>query len=80
MAVPRLGVESELQLQAYTTATAMPALSHTCDLCRSLWQHQILNPLSEAKDRTHILMDMSQVLNPLSHNRNSKIFKLLTKI
>ena len=26
--VPRLGVESELQLPAYTTATATPDLSH----------------------------------------------------
>ena len=31
--VPRLGIESELQLLAYGTATAMPDLSHTCDLC-----------------------------------------------
>ena len=30
--VPRLGVESELQLPAYTTATAMPDLSCICDL------------------------------------------------
>ena len=29
------------------------------------------NPLSEARDRTHILMYTSQVLNLLSHNRNS---------
>ena len=31
-----LGVESELQLPAYTTAT--PDLSHICDLHRSLQQ------------------------------------------
>ena len=43
---------------------------HT-DLCRSLWQHQILDPLSEARDQTHILMDTSRVLNLLSHKRNS---------
>ena len=53
MAVPGLGVESELQLQAYTTALAMPDPSHICDLHRSFWQH----PLSEARDRTCILMD-----------------------
>ena len=41
------------------------------DLSHSLWQHWILNPLSEARNRTHILMDTSQVLNPLSHNGNS---------
>ena len=45
MEVPRLGVESELQLLAYTTATAMPDP----------------NPLSEARDRTLILMDPSRV-------------------
>ena len=45
MEVPRQGVEMELQLPAYITATAMLDLSHICDLCHSLWQHQILNPL-----------------------------------
>ena len=29
--VPRLRVELDLQLPAYTTATAMPDLSHVCD-------------------------------------------------
>ena len=43
---PSLGVESELQLPAYATATAMPDLSHVCDLYHSSQQHQILNPLS----------------------------------
>ena len=71
MEVPRLAVESELQLPAYSTATAPPGLSHICDLCCSLWQCQILNPLSGAGDQTHTLRDASWVLNPLSHNRNS---------
>ena len=31
MEVPRLGVELELQLLAYTTPTAMPDPSHVCD-------------------------------------------------
>ena len=48
--VPRLGVESELQLQACATAMAMPNLSHICDLCYSLWQCLMLNPLSKARD------------------------------
>ena len=48
MEIPRLGVESELQLAAYTTATATCNLSHICDLC--LQQRQILNQLSEARD------------------------------
>ena len=67
MEVARLGVESELQLLAYTTATATLDLSSICNLCRSLQQHQVLNPLSEARDRTCALMDTHQVLNPLSH-------------
>ena len=71
MEVPRLGVESGLQLPAYTTATAKQDLSRICNLhCRS-GQHQILNPLSEARDRTLILMDTSRVRNLLSHNGNS---------
>ena len=50
MEVPRLGVESELQLQAYTTATATPDLSCVFDLHHSSQQSQILNPLSGARD------------------------------
>ena len=44
--IPRLGVELELPLQAYTTAMATPDPSFICDLHCSLRQHQILNPLS----------------------------------
>ena len=32
MEVPRLGIESELQLQAYASATALWDLSHICNL------------------------------------------------
>ena len=46
--VPRLGVKSELQLAVYATATQ--DLSHIYNLCCSLQQHQILNPLSDARD------------------------------
>ena len=60
MEVPRLGVKSELQLQAYTTATAMPDPSWVCDLHHRSWQHQIFNPLSKARDQTHILVDTSR--------------------
>ena len=67
---PRLGAELELQLLTYTTAT--PDLSHICNLHQSLWQCQILNPLSKARDRTHILMGTSWVLNLLNYNGNSK--------
>ena len=44
--VSRLGVESELQLPAYTTDTAMLDPSHICDLHHSSQQCQLLNPLS----------------------------------
>ena len=59
--VPRLGVESELQLLAYTIATAVQNLSCICDLHHSLGQCQILNPLSKTRVRTCILMDTSRV-------------------
>ena len=52
------GVKLMLQLPAYTTATATAELSHVCDIHHGSWQHQILNPLSEARDRTCILMDI----------------------
>jgi len=58
---PRLGVQSERQLSAYTTATAMRDLSRVCNLHHSSWQHRILNPLNEARDRTCNLMDTSQI-------------------
>ena len=61
MEVPRLGTESELQLLNYTIAAAMQDLSPIFNLHRSLWQYRILNPLSEVRDQTHILMDTSQV-------------------
>ena len=59
MEVPRLGVKSELQSPAYTTA--MLDMSHTCDLHHSSWQRRIFNPLSRARDRTCVFMDTSQV-------------------
>ena len=61
MKVPWLGVESELQLLAYTTATATQDLSHVWDLYHSSQQRRILNPLSKARDQTSILMDTSQI-------------------
>ena len=59
--VPRLGGQSELQLPAYDTATAVWDLSRICNLYHSSWQRRILNRLSEARDRTRILMDTSWV-------------------
>ena len=59
--VPRVGVESELQLPAYTTATAARDPSCLCKLYLSSWQRQILNPLSEARNQTCVLMHTSWV-------------------
>ena len=57
MEVPRLGVESELELQAYATATAMqgPWLGH------SSWQHWISDPLRKDWDLMCNLIDTSQI-------------------
>ena len=58
MEVPRLGIESELQLSAYTTATATPdPLTH--------WVGPGIRPAC--------FMDTSRVLNPLSHSGNSSM-------
>ena len=59
MEVPRLGVESDLWPLAYVTATR--DLSHVYNQHHSSEQRRILNPLMEARDWTHILMDISQV-------------------
>ena len=63
MEVPRLGVELELQFPGCTTATATHNLSHVCEPClhHSSQRHQKRNALSEARDRTHILMVISGV-------------------
>ena len=69
MKVPSLGVEWELQLPAYTTATQDPSL--ICDLHHSSQQYRILNPLSEARDQTRNLMDISQIHFPCTADENS---------
>ena len=50
MEVPRVWVELELHLLAYTSATAMWDLNHICDLHCSSRQCWILNPLSKTRD------------------------------
>ena len=57
MGVPRVGVQLELQAYSTATATATQDLSYICDLRYRFQQRWELNPLSEARDRTHILMD-----------------------
>ena len=71
MEVPRLGVESELLLLTYATATASWDPSWVCDLHHSSQQCWILNPLSEARDWTCNLMVPSHIHLPLRHDRNS---------
>ena len=63
MEVPRLGVQSELQPLAYTTATATRDLSRVCNLHHSSGQRRILNPLREARDRTRNLMFVIGFIN-----------------
>ena len=67
MEIPRLKVESELQLLAYTTATATQ-LAVMPDPQPTEQGGQGLN---------RILMDISWVLNLLSPNGNSLIIKVL---
>ena len=57
----RVGVESELWLLTSATAKATRDPSHICNLYHSSWQRQILNPLSEARDRTCILIGASWI-------------------
>ena len=61
MEVPRVGVESEPQPQATATTTAIWGLSCICNLHLRSRQRQILNPLSGARDQTHIFMDTSWI-------------------
>ena len=60
--VPRLGVESELQLPAYATATATQDPSCICDLCCSQWQRQILKPI----------VGVLLILLPQTHTRDEE--------
>ena len=61
MEIPRLGVQEELQLLAYTTATPTQNPSHISNLHHSSQQHRILNPLSEASGQTCNLMVPNQI-------------------
>ena len=61
MKVPRLGVESELQLPAYATATAIPDPGCICDIHHRSCECWILNPLNKVRDRTCILMNTIQI-------------------
>ena len=77
MGGPRLGVGLEMQLPVHTTAKATLDQSHICNLCCSLWQRQIHNPPSKAKDWTTLSWTLGQVLNLLSHSGNSNFCEYL---
>ena len=78
MKVPRLRVESKLQLLAYSiaTATAMWDLSRICDLHHSSRQRWIPNPLSKTRDRTLDLMVPSWIHFHCAMTRTPKINSL----
>ena len=77
MEAPRLGVELELQLLAYTTA--IPDRNCVCDIYHSSHQCQIINPLSEARDRACILMDASQIRFPWAPTRTPPVHLFFIK-
>ena len=79
MEIPSLGVESELQLPACTTATAMQEPSRVCDPHHSSCQRQILKPPSGARDQTHLLIDTSWVLNPLTYKGKAELMVFNTQ-
>ena len=61
MEVPRLGLQVELQLLVYTTATTMQDPSCVYDLHYSSQQRWILNPHSKTRDRTPNLVVTSWI-------------------
>ena len=68
--------ESELQLLAYATVTATWDPSPICDLCCNLQQCWILNHWVRPQIEPASSQRQYQVLNPLSHNRNSSKFNV----
>ena len=61
MQVPGPGVELELWLPVYTTATAMRDLSHVCDLRQLTATLDPQPPEWGPRDRTCVLMDTSWI-------------------
>ena len=75
-----LGVELELQLTAHTPATAIWDPSLISDLHHSPWQCQILKPTEQGQGSNLHPHATSWVLNPLSHNGNSRSEDLLKEV
>ena len=80
MEVPRLGVESELLLPAYTTATAIQDLSYICNLHHSSRQRWILNPLEQGQGsnlRPHGCLSDLLTTEPLQELQKTDVFDSL---
>ena len=79
MEVLGLGVKSGLQLPAYTTAIQDP--TYVCNLYHSSWHCQILNPLSEARGSTCILMVLVRLITaePLGEHPLIQLLEALTR-
>ena len=69
--MPGPGVTSELQLQAYATATRHQTGGMFVTYAHGSQQRWILNPVSEASQT------LCWVLNPPSHDGNAYIFTVL---
>ena len=74
---PRLGVESELPLLAYTTATAMRELSLICNLQTMSMPDP--EPTEQGQGLNSHLQRYWLGVLPLSHNRNSQIIVHIKK-
>ena len=76
MEVPKLWVKLEMQLWPMPQPSLDPSLdpSHIRDLCHSLQQCQILNPLINTRPEIEPASSqrLCQVLNLMSHNANSR--------
>ena len=70
--VPRLGCRIRAQPAPQPQQQQLGIQATSATYTASLQQRRTLNPLSKARDRTHILMNIRRILNLLSHNRNSK--------
>ena len=70
---PRLGVESELQRLACTTATATQDPNQVCKLHQSSQQRRVLNPLSKTRDQTCNLMVPSRIPFPCATTHTPRL-------
>ena len=55
------GSQARSPIGAVAAGLCQSHRSRVCDLYHSSWQHQNLNPLSDATDQTCVLMDASRV-------------------